>query len=98
AKIVLDEVSLVRRLIDARLPGLSRHRLVLDRDAPDGHARLPVALDELRVIEGPRAVKLRAQMAAVQHGGVVLHVCRRAAWTGEQLEPVPGRRQGSLDP
>src|SRR5450759_2588552 len=38
AEVVLQEVSLVFRGVDARLPCLRRHGLVLNADAPDGYS------------------------------------------------------------
>src|SRR4051812_15124445 len=38
AEIVFQKVSLFLSRVDTRLPRLSRHRFVLNRDAPDGYA------------------------------------------------------------
>ena len=93
-EVIFEKIPLVRRLIDTRFPRLRRHRLILNGDAPDRHARLPVALDELREVEGPGAVVLGAQMAAMQHVVVVLHVCRRTPGARKQLEPVTAGGHG----
>ena len=97
AEVVLEKIPLVRRLEDARFPRLRRHRLVLDRDAPQRHARPAVLLDELRVVAGPRVSVFGAQVTAVQHVVVVLHERRRAPGTGEELQPVAARGHRPLD-
>src|SRR5205085_3361209 len=91
-EVVLQEVPLVLRREDARLPLLSRHRLVLDGDAPDGYALGLIRLDELRVVVGPRLVELRLQLPAVEHVVVLLHEGGRAPGAREERESSAGRR------
>src|SRR5213075_2210068 len=65
AEVVLEEVAFVLGAVDARLPRLCRHGLVLYADAPDGNAFPLIRLDELRVVPGPRRCELRRQLSAV---------------------------------
>src|SRR5215213_7947677 len=88
AEVVLEEVSLLLGGEDARLPLLRRHRLVLHRDAPDGYALGLISLDELRVVVGPRLIKLGPELPAVEHVPVVLHEGGRAPRAREEREPA----------
>src|SRR5436309_9995446 len=97
AKVIFEQLALVPRLIDTGLPPLDGHRLVLDGDPPYRHARLAIALNELRKIESPGMSVLGAQVTAVQHVIVVLHERRRAPGTGKEFELVAARGHRSLD-
>src|ERR1043165_5699860 len=94
---VLEEVALVLGRVDARLPLLRRHRLVLNTDAPDGYAFALVSPNELDEIVGPRLVELWLQLAAVQHVVVVFHERRRAPRASENVETIARRRDDLLD-
>ena len=76
---------------------LRRHRLVLNRDAPDGDAFALVRLDELRVVVGPGLIKLRFQFSTVKHVVVVLHECRRTPGAAQRCELSAGRGQRLFD-
>src|SRR5689334_8563655 len=97
SKMVLEEVAFVLGRVDARLPLLRRHRLVLNTDAPDRNAFALVSSDELHEVVGPRLIELRFQLAAAQHVVVVFHERRRAPRAREDVEPVAGRRDYLLD-
>src|SRR6202022_3563316 len=97
AQVVLQEFSLVFRSVDARLPCLRRHGLVLNRNAPDGNFLFLVSLDELRVVVGPGLKELRLQLSTMQHVVVGLHECRWTPWTAEERELSAGGGERPLD-
>src|SRR6185503_18657702 len=86
SKVVLEKVSFFLGGVNTRLPFLRRHRFVLDREPPDRYSFRLVGPDELRVVVGPRLVKLGFQFAAMQNIVVVFHERRRAPRTGEDVE------------
>src|ERR1700742_1878880 len=94
---VFSKVPLVFSRVDARLPSLRRHRLVLYGDAPDGHAFALGSLDELRVIVRPSLIKLRPQLPAVQHVFVVFHEGGRTPWACEDSKLAARRRRRAFN-
>ena len=97
AEEVLQEVSLLFGGVDAGLPCLRRHRLVLDGDSPDRNPFPLVSLDEFRVVVGPRLIELRLELSTVQHVVVGLHECRWTPRAAEESELSAGSRQRPLD-
>src|SRR5256714_5536622 len=96
-EVILEEVPLLLGGVDARLPGLRSHRLVLDRDSPDRNPFVLVSFDEFRVVVRPRLIELGLQLSAVQHVVVRLHECRRTPRAAEKSEPAPCSGDRALD-
>ena len=97
AEVVLQEITLLFGGVDTGFPLLRRHRLVLNGDSPDVYAFPLIRLDELRVVVGPRLIKLCLELAAVQHVSVLFHEGGRTPGACEDREPPARRGQRALD-
>ena len=97
SQIILQEIALLFRGVNARLPGLGGHGLVLDRDSPNGHSFGFVGLDELHIIIGPGLGIAGQQLAAPQHVFVVFHEGGGTPRTGIEHQGSPGGFRGPLD-
>src|SRR5271157_3564733 len=86
AQIILHEIALLLRGINAALPGLDGQGLVLNGEAPDRDAVILHGGDILDVIECPGGEAVRFELAAVDHGAVAFHPRRRRPWRAEKFE------------
>ncbi|OPZ76828.1 MAG: hypothetical protein BWY77_01812 [bacterium ADurb.Bin431] len=97
SEMILDKVALLLIGVDAGLPGLGGHGLVLHRETPHRQALLLVGLDELYIAAGPGLKTLGFEFAAAQHVVVGFHPGRRAPGAGVEGEGTPGRGRGLFD-
>ncbi|MNJ43521.1 hypothetical protein D3C77_385280 [compost metagenome] len=78
AQIFLNEISFLLCTIDARIPGLNRRRLILNRNPPNRYAFATISFDKFRIITRPYLAVFRLQRSAVIHISVRFHPGRRA--------------------
>ena len=60
-EVVLQEISLLLSRVDARLPALYRHGLILDGHPPHGQPFCLIGFDELHEVLGPGVPVFRQQ-------------------------------------
>ena len=96
-EVKLQEVPLLLGRVDAGLPALNRHGLVLNGHPPNGQSLCFIGLNELYEVLRPRAVKLRQQGTPVQHVLVRLHESRWTPRAGIEHQVLADHLRRPLD-
>eukprot|EP01137_Pigoraptor_chileana_P000265 Opistho-2@36166 len=96
-EVIAHEVALLLRRVDAGVPALHGHGLVLHRHAPDRHPLGRIGLDEAHIAAGPGLGEHRQQPAAAVHLPIALHPGRRTPGRGQQLQRSARHLLGRLD-
>ena len=97
AEVVSNEVAFLLCTVEAGVPALLRHRLVLHRDGPHRHALGLVRADEAHETLSPGGAALLPQPPAVVHFAVGLHPRWRTPGRHEQLDRRAGDPLCGLD-